>query len=82
MSYQNVFFGDLKNPSFYSREGDDLEGTEQTTFLPTIFTDNPLMKKQPMNIGYHIIVYKPESVGVTFYLTEDTSHYGEDIKKI
>jgi GNAT superfamily N-acetyltransferase len=39
------------------------------------------MKKQPMNIGYHIIVYKPESVGVTFYLTEDTSHYGEDIKK-
>ena len=26
MSYQNVFFGDLKNPSFYSREGDDLEG--------------------------------------------------------
>ena len=26
MSYQNVFFGDPKNPSFYSREGDELEG--------------------------------------------------------
>ena len=38
MSYQNVFFGDLKNPSFYSREGDELEGTEQTTYLPTTFT--------------------------------------------
>ena len=81
MSYQNVFFGDLKNPSFYSREGDELEGTEQTTYLPTTFTDNPLMTKQPMNIGYHIIVYKPESIGVKFYLTEDPTHYGVDINK-
>ena len=81
MSYQIVFFGDLKNPSFYSREGDDLEGTEQSTYLPSSFTDNPLMTKQSMNIGYHIIVYKPESISVTFYLTEDPTHYGEDIKK-
>lgn len=81
MSYQNVFFGDLKNPSFYSRRGDELEGTEQTTYLPSSFTDNPLMTKQSMNIGYHIIVYKPESISVTFYLTEDPTHYGEDIKK-
>jgi len=80
MSYQNVFFGDLKNPSFYSREGDDLEGTEQSTYLPTTFTDNPLITKQPMNIGYHFIVYKPESVAVTFYITKDPTHYGEDIK--
>lgn len=81
MSYQNVFFGDLKNPSFYSREGDELEGTEQTTYLPSSFTNNPLMTKQSLNIGYHITVYKPDSIGVTFYLTEDTTHYGEDIKK-
>ena len=81
MSYQNVFFGDLKNPSFYSREGDDLEGTEQSTYLPSSFTDNRLMTKQDMNIGFHIIVYKPESIGVKFYITQDPTHYGADINK-
>ena len=66
---------------FYSREGDDFEGTEQSTYLPSSFTDNPLMTKQPMNIGFHIIVYKPESVGVKFYITQDPTHYGQDINK-
>ena len=39
------------------------------------------MTKQAMNIGYHFIVYKPESVAVTFYITKDPTHYGENIKK-
>ena len=45
MSYQNVFFGDLKNPSFYSRDGDELEGTEQVVYLPPGFTDPIIGKK-------------------------------------
>lgn len=81
MSYQNVFFGDLNNPNFYSRVGDDLDGTEQNTYLPSSFVSHPLLTKKNFNLGFHINVYTPESVGVSFYLTNDTTHYGENIKK-
>lgn len=81
MSYQNVFFGELKTPSFYSREGDELDGTEQVVYLPPDFTTNPLIGKKDFNIGFHINVYTPESIGVCFYLTKDTKHYGLDIGK-
>lgn len=81
MSYQNVFFGELKNPSFYSREGDELDGTEQVVYLPPGFTSHPLIEKKDFNIGFHINVYTPESIGVSFYLTMDPKHYGLDIGK-
>ena len=81
MSYQNVFFGDLNNPNFYSRVGDDLDGTEQNTYLPSGFVSHPLLTKKKFNLGFHINVYTPESVGVSFYLTNEETHYGEDVKK-
>ena len=81
MSYQNVFFGELKNPSFYSREGDELDGTEQVVYLPPGFTSHPLIEKKDFNIGFHINVYTPESIGVSFYLTMDPKHYGLEIGK-
>jgi GNAT superfamily N-acetyltransferase len=81
MSYQNVFFGDLNNPNFYSRVGDDLDRTEQETYLRSSFVSHPLLTKKNFNLGFHINVYTPESVGVSFYLTNEETHYGEDVKK-
>ena len=82
MSYKNVFFGCLKSdPPFNSREGDELDGTEENTYLPKSFVENTLLTEKEFNIGFHIIVYNPNSVGVTFYLINGETYYGEDIKR-
>lgn len=82
MSYKNVFFGFLKpHPYFNSREGDELDGTEENTYLPESFVLNTLLKEKKFNIGFHINVYNPNSVGVAFYLINGKTYYGEDIKR-
>ena len=81
MSYQNVFFGFLKPHLYFnSRKGDVLDGTEKNTYLPESFVGNTLLTEKEFNIGFHIIVYNPNSVGVTFYLTKEKTHHGEDIR--
>ena len=83
MSYRNVFFGILGDEiAFNSREGDELDGSEMTTYLPEIFYNNPLVKNEiyGLKLLYHVLVYSPTSVGITFYLTNSDLYYGEDIK--
>ena len=82
MSYRNVFFGILGDEVFFnSREGDELDGSEMMTYLPEIFYNNPLVKNERygLKLLYHVLVYSPTSVGVTFYLTNSSLYYGEDI---
>ena len=81
MSYKNVFFGDLKNRSFVSREGDFLNGGEEMVYLPTRFTMHDLLERQPLNIGFHIQVYNDLLTKIIFYITKSPTHHGEDILK-
>jgi hypothetical protein len=80
MSYQNVFFGFLKPHLYFnSRKGDELDGAEPNTYLPESFVENKLLTENKFNIGFHIIVYNPNSVEVTFYLINEKTHHVEDI---
>ena len=82
MSYRNVFFGILGDEVvFNSREDDELDGSELRTYLPEIFYNHPLVKNEryELKLLYHVLVYSPTSVGITFYLTNSSLYYGEDI---
>lgn len=82
MSYRNVFFGILgEEVVFNSREGDELDGSEIATYLPEIFYNHPLVKNERygLKLLYHVLVYSPTSVGITFYLTNSSLYYEGDI---
>ena len=79
MSYQNEFFGYLNPYEFNSR--DELDRIEENNYLPPSFVSNSLLTEKEFNIGFHINVYNHDSVGTVFYLTDNKTHYGEDIQK-
>lgn len=82
MSYRNVFFGILgEEVVFNSREGDELDGSEIENYLPEIFYNHPLVKNERdgLKLLYHVLVYSPTSVGITFYLTNSSLYYEGDI---
>ena len=81
MSYRNVFYGTIGPLTFYSREGDIIDGTEMRKYLPEDFLIHGFTK---LNLGYqlryHIQVYNETSVSVTFYLS-NSDFYGENIRR-
>ena len=72
MSYQNILYGDIKPFVFNSR--DLLEDGEIESYFSEEFISNNLLNYfKDFNIGFHILVYNSDSIGVTFYLTTETT---------
>ena len=86
MSYQNVFFGDLKKKNFYSNgtelSSDIIDEEERFIYFPNKFTNHELLETQSLNLGVNIKVYNEDVIRVVFYLTEyDPLFYDSDIKR-
>ena len=86
MSYQNVFFGDLKKKNFYSKgndlSSDIIENVYEMIYFPHEFTNHALLENQSLNLGVNIKVYNEDVIRVVFYLTEyDPLFYDSDIKR-
>ena len=86
MSYQNVFFGDLKKKNFYSNgtelSSDIIDEEEIFIYFPNKFTNHELLETQSLNLGVNIKVYNEDVIRVVFYLTEyDPLFYDSDTKR-
>ena len=86
MSYQNVFFGDLKKKNFYSNgtelSSDIIDEEERFIYFPNKFTNHELLETQSLNLGVNIRVYNEDVITMIFYLTEyDPLFYDSDIKR-
>ena len=83
MSYQNVFFGDLKKKIFNSKGSDIIDEEERFIYFPNKFTNHAfvnLLEFQSLNLGVNIRVYNEDVITLIFYLTEyDPLFYGSDI---
>lgn len=68
MSYLNKIYGDIRPFNFFSR--DPINEEELRIYFNEIFVENDILNfVKDLNIGYHILVYSENSIGVTFYLT-------------
>jgi hypothetical protein len=86
MSYQNVFFGDLKKKNFYSNgtdlSSDIIENVYEVIYFPNKFTNHELLEFSSLNLGVNIRVYNEDKTVMVFYLTEyDPLFYDSDIKR-
>jgi len=56
MSYKNVFYGTIGPLTFYSREGDILDGTEMRKYLPEDFLIDIFYKGPTTYFGISITI--------------------------
>ena len=69
MSYQNVLYGDLKDFTFNSKNR--LDDEEINNYINEEFINKSFLNYiKDLNIGYYFLIYNENSIGATFYITD------------
>ena len=69
MSYQNVLYGDLKDFTFNSKNR--LDDGEINNYINEEFINKSFLNYiRDLNIGYYFLIYNENSIGATFYITD------------
>ena len=69
MSYQNVLYGDLKDFTINSKNR--LDDEEINNYFNGEFINKSFLNYiKDLNIGYYFLIYNENSIGATFYITD------------
>ena len=69
MSYRNVLYGDLKDFTLNSKN--ELDDGEINNYINEEFLNKSFFNFiRDLNIGYYFLIYNEDSIGATFYITD------------